>query len=66
MKLNKFLKQARLYNNLSLREVENITGISNSYLCQIETGKRNTPSIRLLKKLCECYKIELAEVLIYV
>ena len=34
------LRSRRNKLNYTLRQLENLTGISNSYLCQVENGKR--------------------------
>lgn len=49
------LKEWRLLRGLTLRQVENQTGISNCYLSQLETGKVNKPSFDVIDKLCRCY-----------
>ena len=41
-----FLKSARKAKRLTLREVEQKTGISNAYLSQLESGKVKQPSAR--------------------
>lgn len=40
---------------LTLREVEKLTGISNAYLSQLETGKIKKPSHDTVTKLTELY-----------
>ena len=57
------LKYARTWRNLyTLKFVSSETGISISFLSDIERGK-TMPSIYTLLKLCEFYKVVLAEVL---
>lgn len=51
MNFKDYVKQKRKEKNLSLRELSKISGISHSYLSQLETGKRNIPTIYILKKL---------------
>jgi HTH-type transcriptional regulator, competence development regulator len=41
----------------TLRQVEEVTGISNAYLSQLETGKADKPSPHVLHKLAECYEV---------
>jgi transcriptional regulator with XRE-family HTH domain len=53
------LKFIRGSKNLSLREVEKGTGISNSYLSRIETGRVESPSFSHIKILCEYYGISI-------
>ena len=52
-------KEWRVYRDLTLREVEVATGISNAYLSQLETGKIKKPSFEVVAKLCIIYKIRL-------
>lgn len=52
-----FLKVARKAKRLTLREVEELTGISNAYLSQLESGKVKQPSPINLNKLGEAYDI---------
>jgi transcriptional regulator with XRE-family HTH domain len=51
------LKLARDLRNLSLRDVEKATGISNPYLSQLENDKINKPSPFYLHKLANLYEI---------
>ena len=49
------LRDCRNEKNLTLREVEAETGISNAYLSQLEGAKIKQPSPQVLHKLCEVY-----------
>ena len=51
------LRQIRKEKKLSLRDVEKITGVSNAYLSQIESGKRNIPTIAVMLRLAKGYGI---------
>ena len=51
------LRTAREMRKLSLRDVEEATGISNAYLSQLETGKIKKPSPHFLHKLAALYDI---------
>lgn len=55
--LGEGLKMARELRNLSLREVEEATGISNAYLSQLENDKVKKPSPHFLHKLAAIYDI---------
>ena len=44
--------------NLTLRDVETSTGLSNAYLSQLETGKIKNPSYKVIKQLSEYYGIK--------
>ena len=59
MTFGEFLKELRLKAGLKLRDVEERTEISNSYLSQIESGKRNPPHPDILKKLAPVYGVSL-------
>ena len=55
--LGETLRLTRKLKGLSLREVEERTGISNAYLSQLETGKAENPSPHVLHKLSEVYDV---------
>ncbi len=55
MKLQKLLAEARRAKAVSLREVERVTGVSNAYLSQMETGQVAEPSPRKLQALAAYY-----------
>lgn len=51
-------KSMRKAKGLTLRQVEDITGISNSYLSQLETGKIKAPSYNTVRTLVMLYSNE--------
>jgi|Deesub1362A_J573_1020465.scaffolds.fasta_scaffold28336_1 transcriptional regulator with XRE-family HTH domain len=55
--LGSYLRNARRIKNLTLRDVEKRTGISNAYLSQLENNKILCPSPTILHKLSECYDV---------
>ncbi len=57
-RLGAFLGSARKKVKLTLREVEDETGISNAYLSQIENGRVDSPSPKILHKLSTLYNID--------
>lgn len=57
--LGETLKESRELRGLTLRQVEEATGISNAYLSQLENGKILKPSANVLYKLSEAYNIDL-------
>ncbi|WP_341836846.1 helix-turn-helix transcriptional regulator [Chitinophaga pollutisoli] len=57
--LGKTLKAARELASLTLREVEELTAISNAYLSQVENDKIKKPSASVLYKLSRAYKVPL-------
>lgn len=46
-----YLRQIRKRAGLTIRQLEEKSGVSNAYLSQIETGKRSIPSETILKKI---------------
>ena len=58
-----FLRSAREAKNLTLRAVEDATGVSNPYLSQMESGKVHKPSPVVLHKLAELYGVSYADAL---
>ena len=58
-----YLRTLRLEQKLSLREVERLTGVSNSYLGLIERGRRPAPGIDILKKLAPVYNVPVRDLL---
>ena len=62
--LGRTLKDSRELISLTLRQVEEATGISNAYLSQLENDKIKKPSASVLYKLASIYNIELESLLI--
>lgn len=60
-RLGIFLKAVREGEGVTLRFVEQQTGISNAYLSQLENGKIRQPSPILLHKLCSLYNVSYAK-----
>ena len=57
------LRSAREARNLSLRQVEEVTGISNAYLSQIENDQIKRPNPNILNALAELYAIPYEELM---
>jgi len=55
--LSRYLKSLRAASGLTLRAVEDKTGISNALLSQLESGKVKQPSPVTLYKLADFYKV---------
>lgn len=55
--LGLFLRAAREYKAITIRQAEELSGISNAYLSQIETGKIQKPSPDILHKLSTLYQV---------
>lgn len=60
--IGKRIRSIRRNQNLSLKELAGIIGISPSYLCQIEKGKINF-SVSLTKKVCSALGISILDLL---
>ena len=58
-----YLKSLRERRKLSLRDVAARTGMSYSYLTQIEHGRRNAPGAELLKRLAPVYGVPVRDLL---
>ena len=61
--LGSFLALARANKQVSLREVEELTGVSNAYISQLEKGKVRSPSPVVLHKLSVFYRVSYPRVL---
>jgi transcriptional regulator with XRE-family HTH domain len=62
--LGDFLKELRERKGVSLKKVEDETGISNAYLSQLETGVRQRlPTPDRLKALADYYNVSLQQLL---
>jgi len=58
-----YLRTIRVEKRLPLREVEQQSGVSNSYLGLIERGQRPIPGADILKKLAPCYDVPVSDLL---
>jgi len=58
-----YIRTLRLEQKLSLREVEQMAGVSNSYLGLIERGQRPAPGAEILKKLAPIYNVPVRDLL---
>jgi len=57
------LKKSRKTLRLTLVQVQDLTGISNAYLSQLENDKIKNPSVNILSKLSSVYKLPLKSLL---
>lgn len=62
--LGSILKQSRQLMSLTLRQVEEATGVSNAYLSQLENDRIKSPSANILYKLAKIYNTNLDTILI--
>lgn len=60
MSLSERLRTKRKKLGLTLKEVHERTGLSVSFLSEVERGKTN-PSVETLKKLANCYNVPVSE-----
>ncbi|SHF80334.1 Transcriptional regulator, contains XRE-family HTH domain [Caldanaerobius fijiensis DSM 17918] len=60
--LGKYLKGLRKNLKLTTRKVQELSGVSDSYISQIENGVRK-PSADTLRKLAPVYKVNVEELL---
>ena len=60
---SEYIKSLRAAKRLSLREVAQEAGISNSYLSQVEQGHRGPPHPNTLRKLAVVYEVPVRELL---
>jgi len=56
------LKEHRQENEMSLRAVQFVSGISNAHICQIEKGKRY-PSFKTIAILSIAYELEYLDII---
>ena len=59
MKLGELISLSRELKKLSLRDIEQKTGISNAVISQIETGKVKDPGFRTVCKLADALGLSL-------
>lgn len=59
MKLYEIIGAARAAKNLTLREVEEKSGVSNAMISQIETGQIKNPGFRMVVRIAKALKIPL-------
>ena len=64
--LGEELKELRETRGMTLREVEQKSGISNGYLTQLENNKIKEPSPNILYKLSEVYDVPYSLSLIHI
>ncbi len=60
----KFLKTLRERRNMSLRDVQRQSSVSNAYISQLEKGDRPPPRPNVLRKLAKAYNVTVRELLL--
>ena len=61
--IGEYLRSLREGQKLSLREAAARTGVSVSYITQIENGRRKAPGPEVLKKLAPAYNVPVRDLL---
>ena len=67
MKANEFgtyIRRLRNKRGMTIRQLELYSGVSNSYLSQLENGKRGIPSPDIIKKLSTGLRVDYEELMI--
>lgn len=59
-----YIRKLRNEKKLTIRQLELYSGVSNSYLSQLENGKRGIPSAEVLKKLSSPLGVTQSELMI--
>lgn len=57
------LKELRVKTNKSLQQVADEVGSSKAHIWDLETGRAKNPSIELLKKLADCFRVSVADLI---
>jgi transcriptional regulator with XRE-family HTH domain len=60
MSIGSRLKELRLKKNESLQDVADATGASKPHIWELEAGRRDNPSIDLLRKLADHFGVNIA------
>jgi transcriptional regulator with XRE-family HTH domain len=53
----RYLRRLRQERDMTLKEVESVSGVSNAYISQLERGGRKSPHPDILKGLSKAYRI---------
>lgn len=59
-----YIRNLRNEKEMTIRQLELYSGVSNSYLSQLENGKRGIPSPDIIKKLSQGLKVDYNELMI--
>lgn len=62
--LGNVLRYIRVCNDLTVKEVGEKIGLTNNYVCAIESARKGT-SLRMLQKFSECYDMEISKILYF-
>lgn len=56
----------RQNKGFTLRDAEKISGVSNAYISQVETGHVKKPSLDFIVKLCDAYEVKIEDVVNFI
>ena len=61
--MNNFkLKKIREQKGLTIEKLAELADISAGYLCHLENGSRNNPSINVMKNIAKALGVDIAEI----
>lgn len=61
--MNNFkLKKIREQKGLTIEKLAELANISAGYLCHLENGSRNNPSIAVMKNIAKALGVDIAEI----
>jgi len=60
MNVGEFVAEARRRKGLSLRELARLTGIQNSHLSELETGRRANPTWKNILKITKALDLKIS------
>lgn len=61
--MNNFkLKKLREQKGLTIEKLAELANISAGYLCHLENGSRNNPSIAVMTKIAKALGVDIAEI----
>lgn len=61
MEMGEYIKKARSRQGMTARELARRSGVSKSYLSQLETGKNDKPSQEIMQKLADTLNVRITE-----
>ena len=57
-----YLKEKRLYMNLSLRGLSSKSGVSHTEISKVENGEREKPSSTTIFKMCKALELDFIDI----
>lgn len=56
------IQKIRLQQGLTITQLAKLTGLSIGYICHLERGSRQNPSMKVMKKICLALNKDLTDV----